>query len=167
MPKKKPKSWKEKREDSIARRIQKQKDQLAEILSSMPIVSMACQRAGVGRTTYYRWLHEDFKFKQRIDVAMWEGIAMVNDLAESKLMNLIKAEDLRAITFWLRSRNAHYAIRQSLLIFPPFPDSGLDPKTKKVLDTAFGLFHQQALQAAKMQEELNPDQSPVQWKSDE
>jgi len=39
---------------TIEKRQSKNKEQLLEILKKTPIVQIACEKAGVGRATYYR-----------------------------------------------------------------------------------------------------------------
>lgn len=87
----------------------KLKDQLIEILSKNPILQPACDRCGIGRTTFYRWKAGDEKFARRVDEAIIEGRILVTELAESKLMNAIKNENLGAIIFWLRNNDIRYS----------------------------------------------------------
>lgn len=36
--------------------------------------------------TYYRWREEDPEFTKQADLALAEGVALVNDMAESQLL---------------------------------------------------------------------------------
>jgi transcriptional regulator of acetoin/glycerol metabolism len=47
------------KESVIQERQKHEKNALIEALKEMPIVQIACKKAGVGRATYYRWLQED------------------------------------------------------------------------------------------------------------
>lgn len=79
----------------------------------VPIVQLACKRAGVSRATYYRWLKEDPKFAQECDEAFEKGRQSINDLAESKLIHKVNEGDMRAISFWLSNNKENYRkIRQ-------------------------------------------------------
>ncbi len=60
----------------------------------------ACQATGVHRTTVWRWMKEDKAFAE----AVWEIEEGVLDVAESKLVELVRAGNLQAIKFLLRSK---------------------------------------------------------------
>jgi hypothetical protein len=81
---------------------------LLEQLRKVPIVQIACERANVGRTTYYRWCREDVKFKKASEEAMNEGEEMITDLSESQLINLIKEKNFSALQLWLRQHHPKY-----------------------------------------------------------
>ena len=51
--------------NTIDVRQQKEKEALIKSLSEMPIIEIACKRAGVGRASYYRWLKEDSEFLKK------------------------------------------------------------------------------------------------------
>jgi len=89
-------------------RIEKQKEMVVDQLKKTPVVEVACQKVGVGRTTFYRWRHEDVEFDSSCLDALSSGIDLVNDLAESKLIGQIKDSSLPAIAFWLRNRHKAY-----------------------------------------------------------
>ncbi len=86
----------------------KSKTQILELLKTTPIVQVACQKSGVSRATYYRWRDKDKKFKEQSDLALKEGIAFINDLAESQLLTSIKEKNMTAIIFWLKNRHSGY-----------------------------------------------------------
>jgi len=81
---------------------------LLEQLRKVPIVQIACERANIGRTTYYRWCREDSKFKKESEEAMNEGEEMINDLSESQLITLIKEKNFSAVQLWLRQHHPKY-----------------------------------------------------------
>ncbi len=85
------------------------KEQLIEILSKNPIIQPACDRCGISRSTLYRWKDNNDNFAQRVEKAITEGRILVTELAESKLMNAIKNENLGAIIFWLRNNDIRYS----------------------------------------------------------
>lgn len=87
---------------------EKEKNQLLENLRKVPIVQIACDRTGVGRTTFYRWKKEDKEFAEELEKAIEEGIQFINDLSESQLISQIKAGKLPAITLWLKHNNPRY-----------------------------------------------------------
>ena len=84
------------------------RDIFLEELSKTPIVSVVCQKVGLSRQTIYRWLSEDSKFKVQFNTAISRGRDSVNDLAESKLINKIRDDNMIAIQFWLRNNKINY-----------------------------------------------------------
>jgi len=96
---------------TIEKRQSKNKEQLLEILKKTPIVQIACEKAGVGRATYYRWRKEDAEFAQQSDQALLDGSLLVNDMAESQLMSAIKDKNMTAIIFWLKHHHPAYLTR--------------------------------------------------------
>ena len=87
----------------------KLKEQLIEILSKNPIIQPACDRCGISRSTLYRWKDNDNVFAKQVEEAVTEGRILVTELAESKLMNAIKNENMGAIIFWLRNNDIRYS----------------------------------------------------------
>ncbi len=93
---------------TIASRIQEEKKLLLEHLEKTPIVQIACEKSGVGRSTYYRWLEQDKKFARSAKQALSKGILIMNDLAESQLLKSVRDGNMTAIIFWLKSRHLSY-----------------------------------------------------------
>jgi ACT domain-containing protein len=81
---------------------------LLEQLRKIPNVSMACEKVGVARNTYYTWLKADPDFRQEVDEAVLSGTDSINDLAESKLLTHINNGNLRAIEYWLNNNKKSY-----------------------------------------------------------
>ncbi len=96
-------------EETIDKRQDSQKTLLIEQLRRTPIIQVACEKTGVSRASYYRWRTNDPDFVKACDVAMAEGVELVSDLAESKLISSIKEQNHGAISFWLRHRHPAYA----------------------------------------------------------
>jgi len=86
----------------------KLQNQFFEELAKVPIVQVACEKTGVSRNSVYRWRKEDKAFANKMDKALSEGVALVNDMSESQLLTLIKEKNWSAISFWLRHRNNNY-----------------------------------------------------------
>ena len=95
-------------DNNIQERIKRDKELFIEQLKKTPIISVVCQKTEIGRTTFYRWKKEDEEFKKMVDGALMEGIEMVNDLAESQLINHIKGGTITAIFYWLNNRHPSY-----------------------------------------------------------
>jgi len=95
-------------------KIKRQKQLFIEQLQKTPIIQLVCERLEIGRTSYYRWRNGDKKFAGDCDKAISEGQYLVNDLAESMLVNAIKDCNLSAIRFWLQNHHADYKNRVEL-----------------------------------------------------
>lgn len=78
-------------------------------LKKTPVVQIACEKTGISRSTYYRWREEDTAFAQKSDQALTEGVALVNDMAESQLLSAIKDRNISAIFYWLNHRHSAYS----------------------------------------------------------
>ena len=107
----------------IDQRQQEQKKQIIDQLRKIPIIQSACEKNGVARATYYRWVAEDEAFASGAEEAIREGTAFINDMAESQLISLIKDQNYPAIAFWLRNRHKAYAdklrIDAAVTVKPP------------------------------------------------
>lgn len=95
--------------NSIIKRQNNQKTEMLERLKETPVVEVACRKVGIGRATYYRWKLSDEKFSKEADIALNEGSALINDMAESQLLSAIKDQNMTAIIFWLKSHHPAYA----------------------------------------------------------
>lgn len=96
---------------TIEKRQSAAKRAVLDALREMPIVQIACKRAGIGRATYYRWRAEDADFSAECDAAVREGIDLINDMGESQIIQLIKEKKLPAIALWLRYNSPKYGGR--------------------------------------------------------
>ena len=100
-----------KKKTTIQKRQAQEKAVLLEQLKKTPIVQIACEKTGIGRTTYYRWRKEDDDFKKEADDALKEGKSLVNDMAESQLLSAIRDGHMTGIIFWLKHHHNDYANR--------------------------------------------------------
>ena len=124
-------------EETIDKRQDEQKTALIEQLRRTPIVQVACEKTGIGRASYYRWRKDDSDFAAACDEAMHEGVELVSDLAESKLINAIKNENHGAISFWLRHRHAAYAEKLQIRAKVE-TDNSLTPEQEQLIRRALG-----------------------------
>lgn len=84
-------------------------------LERTPIIELACDKVGVSRTTFYRWIRTSKTFAKDVEKSMATGRDFINDLAESQVISLIKQGDIKAIRLWLAHNNARYANKLELL----------------------------------------------------
>jgi len=127
-----------------ARRTQAKRDaekaRLVDALKKSPIIQIACQQAGIqSRSSYYRWRHEDSVFAKACDDAIGEGVELVSDLAESKLIQAIKEQNYSAISFWLRHRHPAYAEKLHIQAKVETVDKPLTPEQEAAVRRAIEL----------------------------
>lgn len=67
---------------------------------SLGVVTTACKKVGVGRTTFYQWMRDDKEFAQQVkDI---ENVAL--DFAESQLFKQIKENNPTSTIFYLKTK---------------------------------------------------------------
>ncbi|MDO4587972.1 MAG: hypothetical protein Q4C95_11865 [Planctomycetia bacterium] len=76
------------------------------------IVSDACKKAHISRTTFYEWVKSDEEFRKRVDEI--NDIAI--DFVESKMFRLIQKGDGRMIQFFLstKGKKRGYVTREEI-----------------------------------------------------
>lgn len=116
------------------KRIDKQKQLLIDQLHKTPVIEVACQKVNVGRTTFYRWRKDDPDFDLACAQALEQGVGLINDLAESKLIGQIQESNFAAIRFWLQTHNETYG--NKLQIFAGKP-SELSDEEQKLIRKSF------------------------------
>ena len=77
------------------------KDTLLQALeNSLGIVSTACNRTGISRSSFYKWYHEDEEFRKKVDEI--DNIKL--DFVETKLFKNIENEKEKSIIFYLQHK---------------------------------------------------------------
>ena len=77
------------------------KDALLQALeNSLGIVSTACNRSGISRSSFYKWYKEDEEFRKKVD----EIDNLKLDFVESKLFKNIENEKEKSIIFYLQHK---------------------------------------------------------------
>lgn len=104
--------------ETIDDRQTKEKTDLIEQLKLTPIVQVACKKSYISRSTYYRWRQEDPDFVARADDALNEGTVLMNDFAESKLLEQVGNGKIAAIIFWLKHHHLKYAPKPIISLSP-------------------------------------------------
>ncbi len=103
-----PREGQEKRLETLGVKTRKQKLDFLEHLAKSSIVQLACERSGIGRSTYYDWRKKDKNFAQKADKAIIAGSLLVNDIAESQLLRAIQNGNMTGIIFWLKNHHHSY-----------------------------------------------------------
>jgi hypothetical protein len=90
----------------------KKKEMLASLKSFMGVVAGACDKVGIDRHTHYNWLASDEEYRRDAEAINERAL----DLAESKLLQLIKKENPQAVFFLLetRGKSRGYVKKQEL-----------------------------------------------------
>lgn len=76
---------------------------LNELMQSKGIKSVAYSKAGIGKTTFFKWQKEDDTFMQAIREIEEKWL----DLVESRLMDLVLIGDRASIMFYLKAKGKH------------------------------------------------------------
>ena len=128
----------DKKQNTIRERQKRDKGLMLEQLRKMPIVQIACEKTGVGRTTYARWRSEDEEFRKAADEAMHEGDEILNDMTETQLMNLIKDQKPHFGAIRLRLTRCHpkYADKLQLVGNINIKDERLTPEQEAIVREA-------------------------------
>lgn len=79
---------------------QHKKAMLEALEQSLGVVTTACKKVGVGRTTFYGWLKDDEEFARQVNDI--ENIAV--DFAESQLHKQMKDGSTAATIFYLKTK---------------------------------------------------------------
>jgi ACT domain-containing protein len=121
------------------RRQAKSKELIIGQMKKTPIVQIACEKAGVGRATYYRWRKEDKEFTKGADEALFEGSLLINDMAESQLIQAIRNQNLGAIVFWLKHHHANYTTKMEVTARLKSEKEALTPTQEALVEKALKL----------------------------
>lgn len=78
------------------------------MLSETPLVSLACKKTGISRSTFYRWYKDDIKFRELVLETLDSGRKNITDLAESMLIKEIQRGNMNSIRFWLQHNEPRY-----------------------------------------------------------
>ena len=89
----------------------------------------ACRATGVNRSTVWRWMKEDKAFSE----AVWEIEESVLDVAEAKLAEMVRAGNLQAVKFLLRSKGRERGYGDRLEIAQTVKKETIDVKRLELL----------------------------------
>jgi len=112
---------------------------LIEQFRKLPVVSVACEKTGIGRASYYRWRQEDPEFTKAADEALMDGTNLVSDMAESQLLSQIRDGNLGAVMYWLKHRNPHYNNKLEVTARLKHEDDNLTPEQEAAITEALRL----------------------------
>ena len=117
----------------------KQKKIFLDHLRKIPIIQVACEKSGIGRTTVYRWKKQSKKFACDMEKAIEEGEELINDMGESQLISLIRERNFAAVRFWLTNRHSKFCDRLEVTGNIKTPQNAMSPEQQAVVAEALCL----------------------------
>lgn len=118
----------------------------------MPILEAVCKKVEVSRSTVYRWRDEDPEFAKAFNEAMEAGTDVLDDVAESKLLELINRADSGAVFFYLKYRHHRYS---------PVAAERKERKLKELNESKNALTQEQRDQINRMLADVNAYQKSL------
>lgn len=128
-----------KQRKTIRERQSREKEKLLDQLRKMPIIQIACEKAGIARASYYRWRSEDKEFAKASDGALAEGEAFITDISESQLIQMIRDRNFQAVQLWLRHHHPKYTNKVEVTGNLNVKEEPLTPEQEELVERAFEL----------------------------
>jgi len=126
-------SFTEKSKQAVDKRKKRKKDLVLEGLRKHHVPLIACNNAGIDRSTYYRWKKENPEFAKAVLCAQEEGRELISDVGEAKLLARVQDGYFPAIKYLLDHNHPNYKPTSM-----GAPESlGLTAKEKKEIDDLF------------------------------
>lgn len=117
----------------------RQKKKIIELLEDIPNICIVCDKAGVPRSTYYRWRREDIGFREQTNEAEILGRESINDLAESALIAGIKDGNFKFLKYWLDHNHKKYSKNPESISCPLIKEEqGLTAEQIEKIEWIFG-----------------------------
>jgi len=128
---------------------------LIALEKSLGVVTEACKKAGIGRTTFYKWCKADQEFKKQVDEI--ESVAL--DFAESQLFKNIGAGKEASLIFYLKTkgRKRGYCEKIEVTDAPPPPIIDLDSLTDEQREELVKFAKAQRQHLARLDRQSNGD----------
>jgi len=95
-------------------RTRKLKSELVKELQKGPIITFACRKVGIARSTYYRWLEANKEFADAANKAFEKGREAINDLSRAQIISLIRDREFKAIKYWLSHNDPWFSEKLQL-----------------------------------------------------
>jgi hypothetical protein len=83
-------------------------NRLVEEIEKTPLIQIACDKVGISRNTFYRWMKEDEEFLTRVNEAVSLGTGLVSDVAISNVLEGIKKKDAMYTKYWLSHKHPDF-----------------------------------------------------------
>ncbi len=85
------------------------REKFLEVLAEKPFINCACAQIGVSRSTIYRWMKDNYRFKRKVLKAITNGRENVTEIAETALVKEVSRGNMRAIEFFLKYNSKRYS----------------------------------------------------------
>jgi len=115
------------------------KTQIIEALEQTPNVSSVCQKVGISRQTYYRWLEEDVNFANKVEKAVKMGDEYFCDMVENQMMRKVSDGYWPAIKYGLERRHKKYMKKSEIPTTDPADPELIELEQEQ--DEAFALLY--------------------------
>jgi ACT domain-containing protein len=83
-------------------------NRLLEEVGKHGIIQSACDKHGISRQTFYRWMKDYPDFLKEVTEAQSLGVGVVNDVALSNILAGIKSKDMNSTKYWLSHRHPEF-----------------------------------------------------------
>jgi anti-sigma28 factor (negative regulator of flagellin synthesis) len=93
----------------------RQKELFLKYLEKTPVIVAVCQKTKVAKSNVYRWMQEDFEFKQKVEQIREEIIDGTLEMANFQLMKKVQEGYFPAVKYAL-DRNKKSAYKQEYMI---------------------------------------------------
>lgn len=112
------------------KRLKKQKEHfLLELRDCMGIITIACEKQEIARSTFYNWCSSDSDFKKQVDEIKKEQIGVVED----RLLKAILQGNVSAIIFYLKCKHPEFKPKSEITFDREKVDESLDT-IKKIIE---------------------------------
>lgn len=106
-------------QETTARRVAESKKEFLEALAAAGgIVSSACKAADISRVTFYKWLHDDADFAEKVtDIK-----ELQKDFCEALILKQMKAGNTKMIIFYATTqmKDRGYSVRSEVVDKTPY-----------------------------------------------
>lgn len=120
------------RADGTQERVRRDKESFLLILAeSTGIITLACQRAQIARTTFYNWYNGDSEFKTRVEEIKKEQIGTVED----RLFKAILEGNVAAMIFFLKCKHPGFKPKSEVSLDSESIDKAIAELKKFIQET--------------------------------
>ena len=92
-------------------RIKEDKSLFLNYLKEYPSIVNAGKKAGIARSTIYRWMKDNPDFKKKVNASINEGRINSSEIIESRLFALAMKGSFQAIKYYLEHNSPRYRPR--------------------------------------------------------
>ena len=110
---------------------------LKALEKSLGVVTIACKKADIPRSTYYKWLKDDEEFRQQVQEI--ENVAL--DFAESQLHQQIQDNSTAATIFFLKTKGKSRGYTEKSELDITTDGKSITDINIKVIDTGNDWYH--------------------------